>query len=165
MALPPKPNSPMLDSRVSRSVFCAPRQYLSFWERVDKSGECWLWTGAVSSSGYGRAHWRGVQTTAQRRAYLELVGPIPDGLHLDHLCGVRRCVNPVHLEPVTRLENNRRSGNQNTHKVICKRGHALFGLNLYRYPDGRRDCRICRRNAARLNMRRYAAARKAQCRP
>lgn len=82
--------------------------------KVQRSeGGCWLWTGSITRAGYGRirgadAH-DGRTVLAHRLAYELLVGPIPQGLHLDHLCRVRRCVNPEHLEPVTLAENNRRA--------------------------------------------------------
>ena len=79
-----------------------------FWQKVDKSGDCWEWIGAVSS-GYGHFQTDGGTTTAHRVAYQLLVGPIPDGLHVDHLCRNTLCVNPDHLEPVTQAENNRRA--------------------------------------------------------
>jgi predicted DNA-binding transcriptional regulator AlpA len=65
---------------------------------------CWEWTGNRDQFGYGR--YRG--KSAHRLVFVLMVGTIPDGLHLDHLCRVRRCVYPVHLEPVTQAENNRR---------------------------------------------------------
>ncbi|MFI1562215.1 HNH endonuclease [Streptomyces sp. NPDC020490] len=78
-----------------------------FWARVDKTapGGCWVWTGSVESKGYGAPTINGAKRPAHRVAYEDLVGPIPEGLHLDHLCRVRRCVNPEHLEPVTSREN------------------------------------------------------------
>jgi hypothetical protein len=84
-----------------------------FARRVEKLDGCWIWTGATVANGYGVMHvWRDGRNTsirAHRFAYELLVGAIPDGHQLDHLCGVRRCVNPAHLEPVTARENVRRS--------------------------------------------------------
>lgn len=84
-----------------------------FWTMVDKAGsnECWLWIGKKGSKGYGLVHVdsrSGRQQQAHRAAYELTVGPIPPGLEIDHLCRVRACVNPAHLEPVTRAENMRR---------------------------------------------------------
>lgn len=95
-----------------------------FWEKVDKTPSCWLWTGAISGgTGYGsfatmlgRNERKGVG--AHRWAYEALVGPIPEGLVLDHLCAVRRCVRPEHLEPVTIGENNRRGSRDRKPWVI-----------------------------------------------
>lgn len=85
-----------------------------FWARVDKDspapdyaphlGACWIWRGSISG-GYGMVGWYNKVRGAHRVAYEMLVGPIPEGLHLDHLCRVTACVNPAHLEPVTRGEN------------------------------------------------------------
>ena len=83
--------------------------WLMIWSRVDDSGECWLWTGPQTWNGYGHASFRRRSTTAHRAVYEYLVGSVPDGLDLDHLCRVRLCVNPNHLEPVTRAENMRRA--------------------------------------------------------
>ncbi len=119
-----------------------------FWAMVTKTDSCWLWTGAKASK-YG--HGKFMPTAkknmkAHRWAWEALVGPIPDGLTLDHLCRVPACVNPAHLEPVTLSENVRRQAAAITH---CPQGHPLSGANLYRSPVGRRACRICRNEASR----------------
>lgn len=75
-----------------------------FWVKVQKSETCWTWVGG-GCRGYGQ--FRNVR--AHRWAYEHLVGQIPEGMVLDHLCGHRDCVNPSHLEPVTVAENNRRA--------------------------------------------------------
>jgi hypothetical protein len=78
------------------------------WPRVDKTDSCWNWTGAVSTAGYGQIRFGKVLYT-HRVSYEALVGPIPDGLELDHLCRNRRCCNPDHLEAVEPAENQRRA--------------------------------------------------------
>jgi hypothetical protein len=82
---------------------------MAYW--TDKSGDCWLWTGALDRDGYGRVTVNGQGgKMAHRIAYELAVGPIPEGLTLDHsVCGVTRCVNPAHMEPVTNAENARRA--------------------------------------------------------
>lgn len=72
-------------------------------------GPCWLWTGVRHPDGYGRMHLKGRYVQAHRWSYEHFVGPIRAGLEIDHLCRVTSCVRPEHLEPVTRLENQRRA--------------------------------------------------------
>lgn len=107
----------------------------------DRSG-CWLWTAALQYE-YGSFTAPGRRSVlAHRWAYEQLRGPIPEGLTLDHLCGVKRCVNPDHLEPVTIGENVRRWSSKRT---TCPQGHAYD----YVAPDGWRGCRLCRKAAKR----------------
>ena len=115
-----------------------------FWAGVDKTGDCWLWTRSVNSSGYGQSFINGERRVVHRIAYELLVGPIPAGLQLDHLCRVRTCVNPAHLEPVTQHQNMARGlWAMRTH---CPSGHAYDDTNTNRYR-GRRYCRACHRKA------------------
>lgn len=74
----------------------------------DEEG-CWMWTAWCKPKGYGRIDWRGYGRSAHRVSYEFFVGPIPEGMHLDHLCRRTGCIRPDHLEPVTAAENNRRS--------------------------------------------------------
>lgn len=129
-----------------------------FWEKVDRRGDddCWLWTGAIDN-GYGifSVEWTASNWTAHRYAYTLLVGPIPEGLTLDHLCRVRNCVNPRHLEPVTSGENVLRGESlsaQNARKTHCLRGHPFTEENTYRdiyRGRERRRCRACARERDR----------------
>lgn len=122
---------------------------------IDANG-CWIWQLSISVWGYGRIKiWvDGGQKliSAHRYAYEALVGPIPDGLQIDHLCRVRSCVNPDHLEPVTPGENTRRRPKA-TPITACRRGHAFTPENTRLNPAGFRNCRACdrMRNEARSN--------------
>ena len=120
-----------------------------FWAKVDQTETCWLWQGAVSSSGYGNVSGVDRRTRrAHRVAYELLVGPIPPGLQLDHLCRVRRCVNPSHLEVVTQTVNVLRGEGptaKNATKTHCHRGHPLDKSNTRHRPSGGRTCRTCER--------------------
>lgn len=134
-----------------------------FWPKVTQDGDCWRWTGAHVSRGYGSFRLDdGHVIGAHRWAYQALVGEIPDGLELDHLCFVRDCVNPWHLDPVTRLVNvNRGRVNQNDGVETCKHGHPLSGDNVYTYTrngTARRSCRTCGRERMRAIRSRETAA-------
>jgi len=80
-----------------------------FWAKVQKTDGCWLWTGCRSRQGYGRFKIDGVMKYAHRIAYEWLRGPFPEGRELDHLCLNPSCVNPEHLEVVSKSENRRRA--------------------------------------------------------
>lgn len=114
-----------------------------FWTLVNKTEDCWMWMGARSNTGYG-TFWDGQRNVyAHRFAY----GDVPNGLQIDHLCRVRLCVNPAHLEAVTSRENTLRGVSPpsiNILKTVCLRGHALSGDNLIVYWKGRK-CRECQR--------------------
>lgn len=144
MGRPPKPVMERLMARVT----------------VSEDG-CWEYgKGANRPAGYfqisiGQVDGKCALRYAHRVAYEHLVGPVPDGLQLDHLCRNRRCVNPDHLEPVTAQENTRRS------KALiqqCAQGHAYDDENTAIAPSGQRYCRACKRARA---LARYYANRKA----
>ena len=120
-----------------------------FWRMVDKSGDCWEWTGTTTVHGYGQSKVAGKNQSAHRTSYELLVGPIPEGLQIDHLCRNRSCVNPSHMEPVTQQENMRRgdgAGAKNASKTHCKWGHEFSDENTYMQgPGGKhRGCLACR---------------------
>ncbi len=151
-----------LEGRVIKS----PSFY--FWRQVNKTDTCWLWTGKdVTPNGYGRftyrvSQWHQRRTMAHRWAYEELVDPIPEGMTLDHLCGVNLCVNPAHLELVSLRENILRSDNpmaQNARKTHCPVGHPYDEANTYMNQKGERICKECSRTKARES---YRTKRRAQ---
>lgn len=109
---------------------------------------CWLFTSAVNPNGYGYFSIKGRYYLAHRVVYEWRVGPIPQGKQIDHLCRVRRCVNPDHLEPVTCKENTHRGdgpAGRNARKTHCKRGHPFNEANTHLRLAGGRSCRACRR--------------------
>lgn len=124
---------------------------IRFWAKVDVTESCWLWTGSRTGFGYGNFYAvPGSPVPAHRMAYELMIGPIPPGLQLDHLCRVRACVNPDHLEPVTKDENNRRGFSptaQNARKTHCSHGHEFTPENTYTPPKRptHRYCRECSR--------------------
>lgn len=128
---------------------------------VNSENGCWEWQGTVRDDGYGKYH----KSYTHRLVYGALVGPIPDGLELDHLCRNRRCCNPEHLEAVTRRVNILRSPiaiqSLRRNRTVCSKGHPLEGENLrYETSNGRRwrTCVTCRR--AKDERRRRAAGMK-----
>ena len=126
-----------------------------FWAKVDKSRNCWRWTGYIAETGYGKLYFRSRRPILAHRFSYELAfGPIPQGLHLDHLCRNRWCVNPDHLEAVTPAVNIRRGAKAG--KMICLRGHLLTGDNIRIRSNGSRICRKC----DVIRTRKYKALRR-----
>jgi hypothetical protein len=134
--------------------------------------DCWIWSGATEK-GYGRVVIDDKRVRVHRHVYELLIGPVPEGLELDHLCRVRACFNPAHLEPVTSQENLRRSApwrvrsstqrrkrrikNPPKPRVIrthCSRGHEFTPENTYMASDGWRRCLICHKAADRKRWQR-----------
>jgi hypothetical protein len=119
-----------------------PRRRVELGDELD---DCWEWTG-LKAKGYGRVMINGHGWQAHRLMFTIFFGPPPPTLEMDHLCRNRACINPLHLEPVSRQENARRAApwwpNRATH---CRRGHPYDETNTYFNTKGRRECRACRR--------------------
>lgn len=136
-----------------------------FWGHVEVGhpAGCWWWRSETANGGYGlfRTGSSAAKTVqrklAHRWSYEHLIGPIPQGLQLDHLCRNPLCVNPDHLEPVTPALNQRRGPAAN--KTHCVRGHRYDEANTYRNPanSGRRVCRTCHRLDERQRRRQIRA--------
>ncbi len=111
---------------------------------VDLETGCWVWTGSRTRDSYGWVWFKPRAWLAHRLVYELCVGPIPEGLQIDHLCRNRPCVSPSHLEPVTNAENVRRGmgGEWWRRKTHCPQGHAYVEANTYMYRN-RRHCRAC----------------------
>lgn len=140
-----------------------------FWSKVGigSPDKCWPWMTGQNGNGYGffneprQSGRKRRNTVAHRVAYELLVGPIPDGLTLDHLCRQTLCVNPRHLEPVSHITNTMRGFSpmaNNARKTHCVRGHEFSPENTLtrrkgdRHPS--RECRTCKRNRERTRSSR-----------
>lgn len=120
--------------------------------KIEFTSTCWIWTGSVgkaytkrSGGGYGQIRSGGKTKKIHRVVYELLIGPIPEGLQLDHICGNKKCVNPLHLEPVSGLTNSLRYTSKQTH---CKHGHLYDLENTLWRPNSRsgnlrRICKAC----------------------
>lgn len=124
-----------------------------FFAKVDVGNSpagCWMWTASTYLGGYGQFRFNGQATHAHRAAYDMFVGPVPEGHDVDHLCRERACVNPLHLEAVSRSENNRRGlvgaggALRQRAKTHCPQGHPYDDENTYVTAAGGRACRVCR---------------------
>ena len=157
----------MTGNQLGKVLRPAYRRFLEKTAPADNG--CIEWTGGLNGVGYGQFY-RGRTSLdetgkgyAHRWSYEFFVGPIPEGMHLDHLCRNTKCVNPEHLEPVTIRENLMRgTGASARHavKTHCPEGHPYSGDNLYQHPTkGQRYCRACGRRRAQDKRDRKKAAR------
>lgn len=139
--------TPMSRERLSRNKPHTIESLLALTEPITESG-CWIFHGPLSEMGYARITINYKPIRVHRLMYEHFIGAIPEGLVPDHLCRVRCCVNPWHIEPVTSRINTLRGDGpsarqaQQTH---CKRGHEFIPENTYVKRDGARNCRICLR--------------------
>lgn len=152
----------MSERRVARDDRFSVDAEARFWPKVDKDAPngCWEWTAYRLPKGYGQfTDGLGRQIRAHRFAYELLVGPIPEGLVIDHLCRNRACVNPAHLEPVTNHENILRGTRVGTRATHCRNGHERTPENTRLKVDGSVTCRVCQRT---WHRRRSAERRSSQ---
>ena len=122
-----------------------------FFGKIDKTDTCWIWQGSVKPNGYGYYSLWPKKVYAHRLSYELHYGPIPDGLHIDHLCRMKLCVNPDHLEAVTQQVNNERQQAAKTH---CAQGHPWTDEHISVRPNGTRYCKTCNREQQRLRKAR-----------
>lgn len=141
-----------------------PANEAKFWARVQETDGCWEWGGRRTRQGYGHGSWHidgKLVQLAHRVSYMLRVGPIPDGLVIDHLCRNPPCVRPDHLEPVLPYVNNVVRGHHwRAERTVCDNGHEFTPENTYQRPDRpkQRQCRACMREAGR----RFAQAHRDQ---
>lgn len=128
-----------------------PNGPADFWKKVNTSGECWLWGGLILNNGYGQFYVDSRQVLAHRYAYEDRVGPIPEGLVIDHLCRTPSCVRPDHLEAVTQQENVLRGRGLTARfarATHCVNGHEFTAENTLQRKGGR-ACRTCKNRRQR----------------
>jgi hypothetical protein len=133
------------------------------WQRFDRqtayTGDCIVWTGTTTRTGYGQFRYNNRRVLSHRLSYCRHNGVIPDGLCIDHLCKNRSCVNPSHLEAVTLRENLLRGDTfqaRNANKTHCSQGHAFDNENT-RWRGNGRVCKTCNRIRSLASWRRKKA--------
>jgi hypothetical protein len=151
--------APRLDAS-GHVVDCEPITPINDWAIMpEPMSGCWLWLATVGENGYGQItcirDGRYINKKAHRIVYESNRGAIPDGMDLDHLCRTRSCVNPDHLEPVTRSQNVKRglvpalTRERAARRTHCPQGHPLSGENLKMDTRGTRQCRVCTKESKR----------------
>lgn len=130
----------------------------TFWNKVEKTDSCWLWTGSNNGNGYGEIRIKGIKHYTHRLSYEWAKGKIPAGNWIDHLCRTHACCNPDHLEAVTPSTNCKRGNTGKAgRKTHCINGHD-YAIYEYKRKDGKgRNCSECVRNNARAYQRRKRA--------
>ena len=134
-------------------------------ERIDRAtvtdeNGCWIWQRYLNPDGYGKIRFEKVEWLTHRLSYTVHVGPIPEGLVIDHLCSVRSCCNPAHLEATDNGTNLQRGSHPNhvaARNQTCTKGHPITEDSPTR-SDGRRRCRVCINEGARRRRRMWANA-------
>jgi hypothetical protein len=123
-----------------------------FEAKFSKSDGCWLWTSGITTYGYGwfRPHGMMNSVNAHRVSYELYVGPIPENMTIDHLCKTKNCMNPKHMEVVSRAENSRRASPIQSH---CIHGHPFNDENTYVARSGNRQCCVCYKIRNGKNLR------------
>jgi hypothetical protein len=126
--------------------------------KIRVEGDCWKWTAGKNNKGYGYVRMPGKEKRSVHKLFYEtLRGPVPEGLQIDHLCRVRNCVNPDHMEAVMPRENQRR-GRRNQYRNVthCIHGHEFTLENTYRWSKrpNERGCRMCIRERSRQHSMR-----------
>jgi hypothetical protein len=141
---------PILEGLTEKLIDNLKERLFKYSEREPNTG-CWIWTGELNQQKYGRIgiRWQGKHRNvlAHRASYELEKGTIPPGLELDHVCRQPLCINPDHLKPCHRRENflnSRAPARMNLMKTHCPKGHA-YENNLYIFPDGRRECKTCKK--------------------
>lgn len=154
------------DTKPPLSTALPIEQRIARWTHrlLRQDGECWAWCGARDRNGYGHVGIHGKHVPVHRAFYEFYIGEVPPGLELDHLCRRRNCVNPWHMEPVTRTVNMQRAigvgqyDRSHLKATHCTAGHELTAENVYvsgKYK--KRRCRICARARARAKYQREKA--------